>query len=351
MYRLSGKPADRPLRFGRLFVALCLVASNATTAEPVDRTTVEYSRGYFGGPVRGLTDVQLASFERGFALFVRNWKEGAKFAHNASSCVACHSVPMTGGAGMTDASFVHVDRLQAVGTRTEVVQSSIPPARLRAMSKQMELRRTPPLFGEGYLESAALTSGPGSGRFGAYLQSATIEDFVALAFANELGVSSSHYCARRSVEKPYPMRCRAVVTQDQIRDAANFIRYLAPPRSGVASPAAAAGASLFASIGCQMCHAQLRAAPTAAAPFGGATVPAYTDLKRHQLGSDERARVRTAPLWGINSFGPPYLHDARASSIEQSILMHEGEGASARARFLLLSVEQRAQLLAFVRSR
>ena len=56
---------------------------------------------------------------------------------------------------------------------------------------------------------------------------------------------------------------------------------------------------------------------------------------------------RTAPLWGIRHF-PPYLHDGRAPTLDQAIRAHGGEGTAARAGYLGLNDEQRADLLTFL---
>ena len=45
------------------------------------------------------------------------------------------------------------------------------------------------------------------------------------------------------------------------------------------------------------------------------------------------------------------LHDGRARSVEEAILLHGGEGRRARDAFAALSPAQRAALLDFVESR
>lgn len=64
---------------------------------------------------------------------------------------------------------------------------------------------------------------------------------------------------------------------------------------------------------------------------------------------------RTAPLWGIGltqTVNPNagFLHDGRARSIEEAILWHGGEGEASKNAFVQLTVEERAQLLAFLNS-
>jgi CxxC motif-containing protein (DUF1111 family) len=44
------------------------------------------------------------------------------------------------------------------------------------------------------------------------------------------------------------------------------------------------------------------------------------------------------------------LHDGRASTFEQAIELHGGEGSASRAAFRQLSADERARLIAFLRS-
>ena len=85
---------------------------------------------------------------------------------------------------------------------------------------------------------------------------------------------------------------------------------------------------------------------------------AYTDLLLHDMGPDladiclgqaTPAEFRTAPLMGLR-FAHAYLHDGRATTIEQSILLHGGEGARSRDRFARLSPFERFTLLKFLGS-
>jgi len=64
------------------------------------------------------------------------------------------------------------------------------------------------------------------------------------------------------------------------------------------------------------------------------------------LGSE----FRTAPLWGLNYTGPPYLHDGRASTIKEAIEAHDGEAKSSATQFKGLNLIDREALLHFLRS-
>src|SRR5262249_23515581 len=84
----------------------------------------------------------------------------------------------------------------------------------------------------------------------------------------------------------------------------------------------------------------------------------YSDLLLHDMGAlgDGIAQaaaspreMRTAPLWGLRA-SAPYLHDGRAASVDQAIRGHDGEGKTARDRYLRLSPTQQQQLLDFLTS-
>jgi CxxC motif-containing protein (DUF1111 family) len=58
---------------------------------------------------------------------------------------------------------------------------------------------------------------------------------------------------------------------------------------------------------------------------------------------------RTPPLWGVAD-SAPYLHDGRAATLEEAILMHGGQGRRAAERFDGLSPTEQSQLVAFLKS-
>jgi len=93
---------------------------------------------------------------------------------------------------------------------------------------------------------------------------------------------------------------------------------------------------------------------------GGISVPLFADLKRHDMGpnlSESFAQVdtqrnrefTTARLWGVADTAP-YLHDGRATTLSEAILLHGGEALPARNRFAALSDQNQATVIAFLRS-
>ena len=85
----------------------------------------------------------------------------------------------------------------------------------------------------------------------------------------------------------------------------------------------------------------------------------YTDLKRHDMGealSDPSdplgigaSMFLTRSLAGVGSTGP-WLHDGRATTLNEAIKAHGGEGAESRAAYDLLTEQQKAEVVAFLES-
>jgi CxxC motif-containing protein (DUF1111 family) len=86
---------------------------------------------------------------------------------------------------------------------------------------------------------------------------------------------------------------------------------------------------------------------TAPAALRSKTVKAYTDLKFHELGFERP--VRTTPLWGLNSFGPPYMHDGSAISIEEAISTHRGEALHSADMFGKATAVQQGELIEYLK--
>jgi Di-haem oxidoreductase, putative peroxidase len=92
-------------------------------------------------------------------------------------------------------------------------------------------------------------------------------------------------------------------------------------------------------------------------PQGRAAIPLYADLKRHEMGPELADAVDetgtgpsvwlTRPLWGIGSTDP-YLHDGRATTLDEAIRAHGGEAATVRDAYAALGEDERAQLIAFL---
>lgn len=58
---------------------------------------------------------------------------------------------------------------------------------------------------------------------------------------------------------------------------------------------------------------------------------------------------RTPPLWGFRDSGP-YLHDGRAQTLDQAVVLHGGQGSTSAQAFFRLSPTERLQLETFLKS-
>ena len=178
------------------------------------------------------------------------------------------------------------------------------------------------------------------------------------------------------------------VTIGQISALHIFNTTLTPPIMTLSSEAQD-GQELFEHIGCADCHipsltttspmltysfpevptdptanvfysVDLRDYPTffEEAEQGGIMVPLFADLKRHDMGpelaesfgEELAAQFTTARLWGVADTAP-YLHDGRALTLTEAIVLHGGEAQAARDAFVdTLDTREKETLLTFLRS-
>lgn len=140
-----------------------------------------------------------------------------------------------------------------------------------------------------------------------------------------------------------------------------------PARRDATAPEVQKGGRLFVDAGCASCHTPTMKTGANVLPASRAnqTFHAYTDMLLHDMGpglADGRpdfeatgSEWRTPPLWGIGLIPvvnghDRLLHDGRARGVEEAILWHDGEAASARGRFMALEKVDRDALIAFVKS-
>jgi CxxC motif-containing protein (DUF1111 family) len=127
------------------------------------------------------------------------------------------------------------------------------------------------------------------------------------------------------------------------------------------------GKQIFINTDCTKCHTpQLTTGPSPIAVLSDKIFFPYTDLLLHDMGpglddgytegAATTAEWRTPPLWGLglskNSQGGQYflLHDGRAKTIEDAIVLHGGEANQSKAKFLQLTAAEKAMLIKFLES-
>lgn len=132
-------------------------------------------------------------------------------------------------------------------------------------------------------------------------------------------------------------------------------------------PDVQAGMALFSQINCAGCHKPtLKTGYSEIEAISYKEFHPYTDLLLHDMGPElddghtegyaHSYEWRTAPLWGIglakDSQGGQYylMHDGRANSIEEAILLHGGEAENSKVNYLNLSPNEKKQLIKFIES-
>ncbi len=350
-----------------------------------------------------------AEFERQFA---PNTGLGPIF--NDVSCATCHSGDGRGQlrnalfriGDETDGfqSAIGGPQIQdkaITGALAEQVPTGIP----------VSVRLPPPVFGSGMIEAipeaailanadpddadsdgisgrpnyvvpAAFVPGtePGSGtqlrlgRFGRKAQNAVLLQQVVSAYLQDMGITSPFL----PLENRNPLAGVPIEAVDRVQDpevnestvqaVTHYIRALAPAEPGRDTDRRLEGRTLFSQVQCARCHVpSFQTGPSPIPAMAGRTVSLYSDLLLHDMGdalADNRPdgqatgrEWRTTPLWGLRLIrkflnGQALLmHDGRARTVEEAILLHGGEALASRTAFSQLTAAQRAALLDFVESR
>ena len=315
---------------------------------------------------------------------------------NRVSLIELHEDRAPGGVGDDIAALARADGScdALVDSGGFVFQQHVTPALEAALGITSEpvpkgattgRRTTPDLFGFGLLDAvpdamilayadpddrdhdgiSGRTNHASDGRLGRFGRKAlvpTLAEFNAGGFLAELGVTNPVDSTEGTVGgRPIPAGVDPTpepeLSADSLRATDDFVRFLAPPARVQVSSAARFGEQVFSQIRCDACHVPyLRTGRSDVKALAHRRVYAYTDLLLHDMGPDladiclgeaSPAEFRTEPLMGLR-FETQLLHDGRATSIEEAIRLHGGEGAAARDRFVALPERKRAALLAFL---
>lgn len=361
------------------------------TADPVDL------------PLASLSPSELERFRRGDALFDHTFRatEGLGPVYIRDHCSSCHANGLRGPGTVVRMAVVDTDGVTPLADQSTALPNGsawrpqfVPPATQGVIppmnySGPGTLRTTtrfaPMVLGRGWMEAidesaivalAAQQAASGGavrgvvprladgrlGRFGLKARVATLDDFAADAFRGDMGLTSPIF----PMEVPNPDRLMddAVagvdLTMAQIQDVGFYTRTIEiPRRSGVEGHA---GAALFAQVQCSSCH--VPSMPTRSdfsiAAMAGTQAQVFTDMLLHDMGvglADGIAEAgatsrqwRTAPFIGLR-FEEAYMHDGRATTLDDAIRAHRGEGSEANNSvqlYLALSDAQRASLLDYL---
>ncbi|MCC7302022.1 MAG: thiol oxidoreductase [Bacteroidia bacterium] len=158
------------------------------------------------------------------------------------------------------------------------------------------------------------------------------------------------------------------ISRTTIDDLVFYLRTIKPPTPrNQGDTEITAGKNLFVQIKCGKCHIpSWTTGVSDIQALSNITFYPYTDLLLHDMGPglDDgyteggamTSEWRTPPLWGLglspNSQGGEYflMHDGRAHTLRDAILLHGGEGQDSKNLFQLLTEEEQEQLLKFLES-
>lgn len=221
-----------------------------------------------------------------------------------------------------------------------------------------------------------------SGRFGWKASQVSLHEQIALAFFEDMGITSSLHTARPCADKT----CKTQANKNpepEISDkllvaVSDYIANLAVP-AAAHDDVSQQGNVIFTQLGCAACHIPTFKTSLPASQFGKSadaekfssngpvveTIYLYSDLLLHDMGagladqypsdSTPAKEWRTAPLWGLgirasNSDNTRLLHDGRARSITEAILWHGGEAKTSKIGFTQLSTPEHTALLYFLKA-
>ena len=368
----------------------------------------------FDVPITGVTEAERAIFLDGDRLFETPLREadGLGPLYTRTSCGGCHVTGLRGPGAVQKMVVVLADGITPSDDQSTLpfgntvhplytgggTRGIVPPS--GAVNVKVTTRVGPPIIGRGYVEAVldseiervaaeqatrsdgihgrinhvvyASEANPDTrfhrhqkgdvviGRFGLKGRVATLDDFTADALQGDMGITSP----LRPTEVTNPdgltddRKPGLDVAIDSVNVRAMYVRLTAIP-GRAPSPA---GAAIFAQINCSACHVPtLRTrADYPIAALANLDAPIYSDILLHDMGDaladgirDGEATPRdwrTPPLIGLR-FVKTYLHDSRASSLDEAILFHDGRGSEAAgsvAAYRALPAADRAALLTFL---
>lgn len=355
-----------------------------------------------GTAVPGLSPRQLQLFAQGLQVFATEFSPATGLGplFNSTSCAQCHNDPALGGYG--DSAEVHVTAYHR-GAACQVLDQNGGPVVQQHATPLLEAalgilkeppprgatgsgaRTTPVIFGLGLLDAvsdrtiidlsrnryydgvhgrAAILPSGRVGRFGRKATTASLDEFNAGAFFNEMGVTNS-LNPKEGTVAGLPLPAGTDPAPDPELDDASlqaadaFVKFLAPVAPLPQTDQTRLGQQLLSNIRCTSCH--IPSIPTGNSPVAALRykrVNAYSDLLLHDMG-DSLADIcngvarpdefRTQPLMGMQ-FLDMFMHDGASHTIEEAVKRHGGEGSAARSRFFRLRPDERAAVVAFVSS-
>jgi CxxC motif-containing protein (DUF1111 family) len=202
------------------------------------------------------------------------------------------------------------------------------------------------------------------GRFGKKGAAYDLHQQTAGAYNQDIGITSTY----EPLDPHTGLITDPEIADATVQDVVFYLKTLKGPISrNKNSQSIVSGKQLFAEIGCAKCHRpEMKTGSSPIAALSNKICYPYTDLLLHDMGaglddgytegSAKTYEWKTPPLWGLGlskfSQGGQYflLHDGRARSIDEAILLHGGEGQNARDQYNALSGDEKNKLIRFLES-
>lgn len=385
------------------FILACLACDKMLPKAPADDEVLD-------GPVEGLTAEQLAQFIRGDVAFnddVFTAETGLGPVFVATSCGTCHAGdgkghPFTtltrfGQIDSTGNKFLHLGGPQLQNRaiynyRAETIPAgatfskftppantglgfldAVPDADLLALADPNDANgdgisgRPNWITMPSYLIHRPNTITQGGkfiGRFGKKAAAHDLFHQTVNAYNQDMGIVSTY--------EPYDTyngdMLDPEVSNQTVIDVVAYLKMLkAPIQRSTNDVDVMAGKNIFMQINCGKCHVpEMKSGNSSIAALSNKTFFPYSDFLLHDMGPQlddgytegtaTTSEWRTPALWGLglskNSQGGKYflLHDGRAKSIEEAIILHGGEAQQSKAAFQQLNQADKVRLIKFLES-
>lgn len=201
------------------------------------------------------------------------------------------------------------------------------------------------------------------GRFGKKGATYNLLQQTASAYNQDIGITSSF----EPIDTHSGLVFDPEVSNQTINDVVFYLKTLKAPAPRPESNSILDGKQLFTTIGCSKCHRpEMKTGNSPIAAIANKAFYPYSDLLLHDMGttlddgytegSAKTYEWRTPPLWGLglskNSQGGQYflMHDGRARSIDEAILLHGGEANQIRNNYQSLTADEKTKLIQFLES-
>ncbi|HIG05434.1 MAG TPA: hypothetical protein EYQ08_06855 [Planctomycetes bacterium] len=381
------------LNTGLLVLISTLLVISGVNGEIIDDDTPVPPVGAMGGPDRVLDANELEQWIRGRKVFDRDWTQAEGLGTpdlNADSCRSCHQTPIIGGAGGLDVNVMRFGLDNGGAGPFEDLPGGQVASKLRRpdtpgredadpLADVFEQRQTPNTLGLGLIDTIPdaeilshedpndndgdgcrgvarmidIAGVPEVGKLGWKAQVPTLSDFLRDALGGETGITVPDDGRGFGMLTDADSVADPEISTDDFEDMLFFAVHLAyPPRGGNTDPQVLVGEVLFNDVGCAVCHVPVLQG-------SGGPVPLYSDLLLHDIYPDDFRGTadlgtpagvgyyKTPPLWGVRVTAP-YLHDGRATTLEDAILLHQDEAEQITAAYEALSEEEQDALLLFL---